>query len=115
MLWTVIIVFAFKTRDLTRTLLRESKETLAKADEFIICVFNFTPVARSNYKVGVPRFAIYEEVFNSDLKIYGGNTDRKIDEIHPVREGWNDMNQHIVIDVPPLSAVYYKGKFKRRG
>jgi len=86
-----------------------------KADEFIVCVFNFTPVARSNYKVGVPRFAIYEEVFNSDLKIYGGNTDRKIDEVHPVREGWNDMNQHIVIDVPPLSAVYYKGKFKRRG
>ncbi len=84
-------------------------------DEFLVGVFNFTPVERRNYKVGVPRFTIYEEVFNSDLKIYGGNTEKLRDEIHPVREGWNDMKQHILIDVPPLSAVYYKGKFKRRG
>ncbi len=84
-------------------------------DEFLIGVFNFTPVERRSYKVGVPRFAIYDEVFNSDLKIYGGNTEKHREDIHPIREEWNDMKQHILIDVPPLSAVYYKGKFKRRG
>lgn len=84
-------------------------------DEFIIGIFNFTPVERRNYKIGVPRFVVYDEVFNSDLKIYGGNTAELKCDIHPIREGWNDMNQHILVDVPPLGAIYYKGKFKRRG
>ncbi len=38
----------------------------------IICVCNFVPVGRSDYRIGVPRKGSYRQVFSSDLKKYGG-------------------------------------------
>ena len=35
-------------------------------------VFNFTPVPREDYRIGVPRAGYYTELLNSDAEIYGG-------------------------------------------
>jgi 1,4-alpha-glucan branching enzyme len=84
-------------------------------DDFMIGIFNFTPVPKTGYRVGVPRFAIYEEVFNSDLKKYGGSGIINEGELHPTQESWNEMKYSIMIDIPPLSAVFYKAKINKRG
>jgi len=42
-------------------------------DDTIVCVYNFTPVPRNNYRVGVPQGGYWEELFNSDAAIYGGS------------------------------------------
>jgi 1,4-alpha-glucan branching enzyme len=34
---------------------------------------NFTPVPRSNYRIGAPRDGRWEEVLNSDATLYGGS------------------------------------------
>ena len=34
---------------------------------------NFTPVPRTDYRVGVPEGCWYEEIFNSDSTFYGGS------------------------------------------
>jgi 1,4-alpha-glucan branching enzyme len=81
----------------------------------MIGIFNFTPVPKTGYRVGVPRFAIYEEVFNSDLKKYGGSGIINEGELHPTQESWNEMKYSIMIDIPPLSAVFYKAKINKRG
>lgn len=38
----------------------------------IVVVANFTPVPRSDYRVGVPDEGFYSEILNSDSSIYGG-------------------------------------------
>ena len=39
----------------------------------VVCVANFTPVPRRDYRVGVPRKCSYIEVLNTDAKEYGGS------------------------------------------
>ena len=40
---------------------------------FVVCVFNFTPVVREGYRIGVPEPGLYREVINTDGAAYGGS------------------------------------------
>jgi len=40
--------------------------------ETVMVVCNFTPVARSNYRIGVPHSGYWHEILNSDASLYGG-------------------------------------------
>jgi 1,4-alpha-glucan branching enzyme len=42
-------------------------------NDLLVCGFNFTPVPRQGYRMGVPRPGTYEEVLNTDATIYGGS------------------------------------------
>ncbi len=42
-------------------------------DGYLVCVCNFTPVVRSDYRVGVPEPGQYREIINSDSEYYGGS------------------------------------------
>ncbi|MHC0038969.1 1,4-alpha-glucan branching enzyme [Pseudoneobacillus sp. C159] len=44
----------------------------SKEDDFLLVVCNFTGRSYSNYKVGVPTFCKYREIFNSDNSQFGG-------------------------------------------
>jgi 1,4-alpha-glucan branching enzyme len=81
-------------------------------NDFIIVVCNFTPVQYEDYKVGVPRFITYEEVFNSDILDYGGSGQVNNEVLHPVRENWNTQPYHINIKIPPLSTIILKPIFE---
>ncbi|MDK6291399.1 MULTISPECIES: 1,4-alpha-glucan branching protein GlgB [Aerococcus] len=39
----------------------------------VICIFNFTPVERHNYRLGVPLPGSYRILLNSEMKEFGGN------------------------------------------
>ena len=41
--------------------------------DFVLVSCNFTPVVRGGYRLGVPEFCWYEEIFNSDSMYYGGS------------------------------------------
>src|SRR5258706_16454147 len=45
--------------------------------ELIVAVFNFTPVPRHNYQIGVPSPGRWLELVNSDAPVYGGSGERK--------------------------------------
>lgn len=77
-------------------------------NDFLLCVFNFANNYKQSYKVGVPRLAIYEEVFNSS-----DSTPKNPGELHPKRAPLNEMPYHLEVDIPPLTALFFKGKFKR--
>ncbi|MCY6483866.1 1,4-alpha-glucan branching protein GlgB [Clostridium aestuarii] len=87
--------------------IRKSKDN----DDFIIIVCNFTSILYQDFKVGVPRFTNYIEVLNSDRDIYGGNNYLNTDDIHPIREKWNNQPYHINIKIPPLSTIFIKPIF----
>src|SRR5262249_5713635 len=40
--------------------------------DFVIMLFNFTPVPREEYRIGVPAPGWYAELLNSDSTLYGG-------------------------------------------
>jgi 1,4-alpha-glucan branching enzyme len=40
--------------------------------DFVVMVFNFTPVPRNDYRIGVPEAGWYAERLNSDAAVYGG-------------------------------------------
>ncbi len=44
-----------------------------KAGKFVLCVANFSPVTRTDYKIGVPKAGKYKVSLNSDSAEFGGN------------------------------------------
>ena len=42
-------------------------------EDTLVVVCNFTKATYENYKVGVPNFEYYNEIFNSDRQQYGGS------------------------------------------
>jgi 1,4-alpha-glucan branching enzyme len=51
------------------SLMRTARDTR----DFVVMVFNFTPVPRYDYRIGVPAPGFYRELMNSDAAIYGGS------------------------------------------
>jgi len=81
-----------------------------KADDYLVMIFNFTPVPRIKYRVGVPETAFYEEVLNSDSDFYGGANIGNQGGIQAEAIPWSGRQASIEITLPPLSAVYFKPK-----
>lgn len=45
----------------------------AENGDILVIVCNFTPIAYSDYRIGVPKEGTYREILNSDADIYGGS------------------------------------------
>ncbi len=43
------------------------------ADEWVVAVFNWTPLVRKGYRIGVPEAGFYQELVNTDAAAYGGS------------------------------------------
>ncbi len=71
----------------------------------VVVICNFTPSAHHTFKVGVPVAGFYQELINSDLKIYGGSEQGNKGGIHSQAEPWQEQEHSISITVPPLSTL----------
>jgi 1,4-alpha-glucan branching enzyme len=78
--------------------------------EFVICIFNFTPVPRENYVIGVPQAGIYKEIFNSDAACYGGSNLGNRGEVSSHHQAQHGFEHSITLTLPPLSAVFLISK-----
>ena len=79
-----------------------------KSDDEIISVCNFQPLERQNYCIGVPKYGVYAEVFNTDAKKYGGMGITNGKNIKTVDEAMHGYEQSISLDIPPMSVMYLK-------
>jgi 1,4-alpha-glucan branching enzyme len=77
-------------------------------DDAVLVVCNFTPVARENYRVGVPRPGFYREVFNTDSKYYAGTDIGNSGGVNGEPIPWNDRPYSLKLRLPPLAAMYFK-------
>lgn len=89
--------------------IRKSKDP----KDFLVVVCNFTPIRRQGFCVGVPRFADYFEILNSNLTRFGGIDEPCEKIIRPRPEGKNNKPFHLQIDLPGNSAVIYKPIFRK--
>ena len=76
----------------------------------IVVLCNFAPVTREHYRVGVPDATSYDEVFNTDDVRFGGSGVVNTGAIRVRKIPDHDMKQSIELTVPPLAAVYLKGR-----
>jgi len=74
-------------------------------DEIVAAVFNFTPVPRTNYRIGVPRAGFYREAINSDAELYGGSNVGNQGGVKSEPVSWMGRPHSIPIAVPPLGAL----------
>ncbi len=75
----------------------------------IIAIFNFCPVLRQDYRLGLPRSGEYEPVLSSDERFFGGSG-QSLAVVSAKKEPMHDLPFSGEFTLPPLSAVFYKRK-----
>jgi len=84
--------------------LRKAKDSTDQ----IVCVCNFTPVPRSNYRLGVPQEGFYRELINTDSAIYGGSNMGNSGGGHSTSVPSHGLPHSLVLTLPPLSVLFFK-------
>jgi len=74
----------------------------------LVIILNLTPMARMNYRVGLPRPGRWREVLNSNAGIYGGNNLGNLGGVFA--EDYNVHNQSYSAEftLPPLSITVFQ-------
>jgi 1,4-alpha-glucan branching enzyme len=77
-------------------------------ESFVVVVCNFTPQPHSHYRVGVPKPGFYKELFNTDVREYGGSNMGNLGG--KWSEEWSFHNRSYSIDLclPPLGVLILK-------
>jgi 1,4-alpha-glucan branching enzyme len=74
----------------------------------LVALFNFTPVPRYNYRIGVPSGAAWCEVLNTDSMYYGGSNLGNGQPLRPQNLPWMGFDHSVEVTLPPLGAIYLK-------
>jgi 1,4-alpha-glucan branching enzyme len=73
----------------------------------VLAVFNFTPVARSGYRLGVPRAGRWTERLNSDAPAYGGAGLGNLGGVEAEPAPAHGRPSSLALTLPGLSAVFF--------
>jgi 1,4-alpha-glucan branching enzyme len=76
--------------------------------DFLVMIFNFTPVPRGEYRIGVPEPGWYTEMLNSDADTFGGSNVGNGGGVATEPVAAHGFEQSLRLTVPPLACVYLK-------
>ena len=84
-------------------------------DSRFVFVFNMTPNFYNDYEIGVNEEGVYEEIFNSDKDIYGGDNQYNGLPLQTEDFGPENRPHKIRIKLASFGAMIfkYKGKVKK--
>ncbi|HWT54520.1 MAG TPA: 1,4-alpha-glucan branching protein GlgB, partial [Rhodocyclaceae bacterium] len=71
----------------------------------VVVAANFTPVLRSNYRIGVPQAGDWREIFNSDSAHYGGSNVGNGAGLHAEPARWMSQPAGLTLALPPLALI----------
>jgi len=77
-------------------------------EDTILVALNFTPVPRTDYRLGVPRPGHWKELLNSDAGEYGGSGQGNLGGVDAEPIPFHGKAQSINITLPPLAALLFK-------
>jgi 1,4-alpha-glucan branching enzyme len=75
----------------------------------VLVVCNFTPVPRTDYRVGVPYGGYWRELLNSDATVYWGSGMGNSGGLTADAEAWNGRPYSLKLTLPPLGVLFFKG------
>lgn len=71
----------------------------------IVGIFNFTPVPRHNYRLGVPLTGRWYEIINSDSQHYGGSNLGNAGGVEAEPIAAHGYGQSVSLLIPPLAGI----------
>lgn len=79
----------------------------------VLAAFNFTPIPRENYRVGVEQPGYWREIMNTDAEIYGGSGVGNLGGLEALGEPWHGRPLSVCMTLPPLGAVFFESPSQR--
>lgn len=73
----------------------------------LICIFNFCPVERKNYRLGLPSEGTYAPVFTTARARFGA-TPARLCKVTTKNIKMNGYDVSASFSIPPMSAMFYK-------
>ncbi|MBP3337526.1 MAG: 1,4-alpha-glucan branching protein GlgB [Clostridia bacterium] len=80
-----------------------------KKGNLVLSVSNFSAVTQKNYKIGVTKRGVYEEIFSSDSELFGGQGIKNA-KVKTKKQTMHGKPQYIEICIPAFSTVYFYKK-----
>ncbi len=77
-------------------------------NEFVLVVCNLTPIPYQNYRIGVPVAGSWQEILNSDAKVYGGSGQGNMGGVETEPIPAHGKHQSISLILPPLGIIIFK-------
>jgi len=77
----------------------------SSAARHVLGLFNFTPVPRPGYRVGVPVGGYWGELLNSDGEVYGGSGWGDNGHVQAEELSWHGHPFSVALALPPLGAI----------
>jgi 1,4-alpha-glucan branching enzyme len=74
----------------------------------LICVANFSPVVRRDYRIGAPRHGYYREILNTDAEVWGGSNVGNAGGVSAEPTPYNGLPYSIAITLPPLGVLWFE-------
>ena len=74
----------------------------------VLAVFNFTPVPRFHYRLGVPHHGFWRELVNTDALEYAGSGLGNQGEVHAMDEPSHGQPFSLSLTLPPLAALFLR-------
>jgi 1,4-alpha-glucan branching enzyme len=72
----------------------------------VAVVFNFTPLPRHEYRIGVPEPGLWKEILNSDAEEYGGSGVGNLGGVEAEPIATHGRPQSLALSLPPLGVLF---------
>jgi 1,4-alpha-glucan branching enzyme len=73
----------------------------------LICVCNFSPVVRYNYRVGAPFPGYYGEILNTDSAEFGGSNVGNRGGVEAESWAHHGLDYSLSLTLPPLGVLWF--------
>jgi 1,4-alpha-glucan branching enzyme len=77
-------------------------------NDSVVAVFNWTPVVRADYRMGVPEPGLYRELVNTDADSYGGSNVGNAGQLQSEPIATHGFAQSLSLTLPPLAGLILK-------
>ncbi|HLZ07481.1 MAG TPA: 1,4-alpha-glucan branching protein GlgB, partial [Chloroflexota bacterium] len=79
-----------------------------RPEDVVLVVFNFTPVPRERYRVGVPAGGFWRELLNSDGTDYGGSGVGNLGGVDAQPTEVHGRPYSLELTLPPLGVLFFR-------
>lgn len=80
-------------------------ERRSRDGRVVVVALNFTPVVRTNYRIGVPLGGSWTEILNTDSRYYGGSDLGNQGTVSAEPVAWMGRAHSVAITLPPLAGI----------
>jgi 1,4-alpha-glucan branching enzyme len=99
--------FWIDVTDSPRSVISLARQTRFPGD-MVIAIFNFTPVPRLDYRLGVPFQGAWSEILNSDAREYEGYGYGNLGGVQSDAIPYHNQPYSLKLTLPPLAALFLK-------